>query len=117
MAIRKQYLKSRPVCKVTFRVSKEMADGARSINLVGDFNDWAKRSTPMKKHKNGCFSVAVDFDVDREYQFRYVRDNEIWKNEEDADRYEYSRFGDCENSVIVYLYRSLHVVFKMLGVL
>ena len=37
MAISKKYLKSKPVCKVTFELGGIEAD---SIVAVGDFNDW-----------------------------------------------------------------------------
>ena len=37
MAIKKQYLKSKPVCKVTFSVP---AKEATKVAVVGDFNEW-----------------------------------------------------------------------------
>ena len=36
MAIKKQYLKSKPVCKVTFSVPAKEAD---SVAVVGTFNE------------------------------------------------------------------------------
>jgi hypothetical protein len=38
--MKKQYLKSKPVCKVTFRLAGEAAGSAGSANIVGEFNDW-----------------------------------------------------------------------------
>ena len=52
MAIKKQYLKSKPVCKVTFEVT---AKEANSISVVGDFNEWNAAATPLKKLKNKKF--------------------------------------------------------------
>ena len=43
MSIKKQFLKSRPVCKVTFRVDKEAANTAEKLYIVGDFNQWDKQ--------------------------------------------------------------------------
>ncbi len=40
MAISKQYLKTKPACKVTFVVPAEQAASAESVVLVGEFNDW-----------------------------------------------------------------------------
>jgi hypothetical protein len=37
MSLKKQYLKSRNLCKVTFRLSKPEAQGAGVAHLVGDF--------------------------------------------------------------------------------
>ena len=41
MAIRKQSLKSKPVCKVTFKIPEEMANAATQANMVGEFNNWS----------------------------------------------------------------------------
>ena len=37
MAITKKFLKSKPVCKVTFALTETEANSAE---VVGDFNDW-----------------------------------------------------------------------------
>ena len=42
MTIKKQYLKNKSQCKVTFRVHKEMGNGAKEMNVVGEFNQWNK---------------------------------------------------------------------------
>ena len=59
MSIKKLYLKTKPVCKVTFRVPKEANGGAKKIYVVGDFNKWNKDATPMKCYKNGSFSATI----------------------------------------------------------
>lgn len=100
MALKKQFLKSKPVCKVTFKLSKDSADGAGSASLVGDFNDWDKSATPMKVLKTGGFSVTVDLEAGRDYQFRYLVDGARWENDEEADRYEFNAFAGSENSVV-----------------
>ena len=101
MSIKKQYLKSKPVCKVTFRLSGEAAGLAGSANIVGEFNDWGIYSTPMRKLKNGSFTVTIDLEPNREYQFRYLLDDEIWENDGEADKYVSHPYGDGENSVVV----------------
>lgn len=100
MSLKKRYLKTRPVCKVTFRVSKEAAKSARNINLVGDFNNWSIVETPMKSLKNGEFTVTVDLETGRAYEFRYIINGMDWENDWKADRYVPSTFADCENSVV-----------------
>lgn len=101
MSIRKQYLKNKPVCKVTFKLPKEIANGADAICVAGDFNNWDTEATPMAKYKNGSFSVTVALDINREYQFRYLINDRIWENDAQADKYAYCDYGNCENSVIV----------------
>ena len=100
MSIKKQYLKSRPICKVTFRVNKEAAGDAKTINVVGDFNEWQPEATPMKALKNGDFTCTLELPTEREtYEFRYLLDSEKWENDWEADAYVPNAMM-TENSVI-----------------
>ncbi len=101
MSIKKQYLKKKPVCKVTFRLPQKKTDAAESIHVVGDFNNWDTKATPMKKLKNGYFTATVDLDLYKEYQFRYLKDTSQWGNDTEADKHVPTPFGDSENSVII----------------
>lgn len=101
MSIKKQFLKSKPVCKVGFKLPKEQAAGAAKANLVGDFNNWNETSDEMNSLKDGSFSFNLDLETGRNYQFRYLLDGTTWVNDEAADAYEASGFGDAQNSVIV----------------
>ena len=101
MSIKKQYLKSRPVCKATFRIPEEMGSSAATAHIVGEFNNWKLFSTPMKRLKSGAFTITLELEPDKEYQFRYLLDKKIWKNEKDADRSVPTPYGDSENSVII----------------
>ena len=38
MRIKKQFLKSKPICKVTFRIHEEVGNSAKTAQLVGEFN-------------------------------------------------------------------------------
>ena len=100
MSLKKKVLKSKPICKVTFVLSKEQAKDAGNVHLVGEFNDWAIDATPMRRQKDGAFSVTVDLPTGREYQFRYLLDGDMWISDPESDRHAFSPFGDCENSVV-----------------
>lgn len=100
MSFKKQYLKTKPVCKVTFKLTKEEARSANSVKLLGDFNDWDTSSTPMKKLKNGDFTSTVNLDSDSQYEFRYLLDDKEWENDWAADSYVPSAFSSEENSVV-----------------
>ncbi|KUG28982.1 1,4-alpha-glucan branching enzyme [hydrocarbon metagenome] len=100
MSLGKKCLKSKPVCKVTFTVDKELAKDAATVSLVGEFNGWETGATPMKKQKSGNFTVTLDLETGREYQFRYLIDDTIWVSDPAADKYAFSPFGDCDNSVV-----------------
>jgi 1,4-alpha-glucan branching enzyme len=100
MGIRKMYFKNKGTCKVTFTLPGDVTKLAKTACIVGDFNNWDKESTPMKKAKDGTFKASVDLACGTEYQFRYLVNDSIWENDCNADRYEYSPYGCCDNSVV-----------------
>ena len=55
----------------------------------------------MRHQKDGSFSATLDLPAGREYQFRYLIDGEVWISDPEADKYSFSPFGDCENSVVM----------------
>lgn len=101
VGIKKEYLKSRKTCKVTFRLPRIAATDAKSVCIVGDFNNWNLYSNPMKKLKNGNYTVTLELKPGREYQFRYLIDESKWENDWNADKYVKSPYGDSDNSVVV----------------
>lgn len=99
MSISKKILKSKPVCKVTFKIEKNEAGEAETAYLVGDFNKW-DRSAPMKKQKDGSFSTTLDLETNKNYQFKYLLNETTWIHDEQADKVVPSEFPDSFNSVI-----------------
>ena len=96
--LKKNYTKTKQKCRVTFKYSNpEQADSAV---LAGEFNNWSLTETPMKKLKNGSFSVTVSLAAGHSYRFRYVLDGNIWLNDPEADSYAANDFGE-DNSVVV----------------
>jgi 1,4-alpha-glucan branching enzyme len=100
MSLKKQYLKSKSLCKVTFSLPSEIAKSLNTVHVVGDFNDWNTKATPMKRLKNGTFAVTLTLRRNQEYQFRYVLDGVRWENDWKADKYVPNDYGS-ENSVVV----------------
>lgn len=98
--MKKKYLKSKNVCKVTFVLPKEAAKDAQTVHLVGDFNQWDMQATPMKKMKDGSFQISMELEAGKSYQFRYLIDGKIWENDWEADQYVPSPYGGAENSVV-----------------
>ncbi len=96
MAIKKQYLKTKPVCKVTFTVP---AEDAKKVAVVGDFNNWNPKGSLLKKLKNGTFKGTFDLPSESSYEFRYLVDG-AYVNDEAADRYQWNDFAGAENEVI-----------------
>ncbi len=96
MAITKQYLKSKPICKVTFTVP---AEEANQVTVVGSFNEWNSEATALKKLKNGTFKGTVNLEKDNSYEFRYLIDGK-YINEEQADAYAWNEYASAENGVL-----------------
>ncbi len=94
---KKNYSKSGKICRVTFKCNN--TEGAENALLVGDFNTWSLHENPMKKLKNGSFSVTLSLQAGNSYQFRYVLDGDTWRNDEEADSYVPNEYGE-ENSVV-----------------
>ena len=98
LMLKKQFLKSKPVCKVTFTLPEQVK--AETAHLVGDFNNWDEQATPMKKaKKDGYFSITLELDKDKEYQFRYLVNGTEWHNDWNADKYVPNPFSG-DNSVV-----------------
>lgn len=100
MAIKKQYLKTRNICKVTFRVPAEVAKSAYRVNIAGEFNNWNTKSHPLRKLKSGEHTITLDLEPGRDYQFRYIFDEVHWENDHEADKYIPSQEFGVDNSVI-----------------
>ncbi|MAZ27899.1 MAG: glycoside hydrolase [Cytophagaceae bacterium] len=94
MPFTKQYLKSKPQCKVTFTFP---AKEASSVAVAGDFNAWEKEE--LKKLKNGTFKGSVNVPIDTAYEYKFLVDG-AWVNDAEADRYQWNDFAACENSVV-----------------
>ena len=101
MSIKKRPLKSKRLSKVTFKLPKDVAKSAKTAHIVGEFNDWDTKATPMKRLRSREFTVTIDLETGREYQFRYLLDGSRWENDGEADRYVSTPYTNTENSVVV----------------
>lgn len=99
MSLTKKGLKSRPVCKVRFKVNADEASGCDKVFLVGSFNGWNERDMPMKPNKDGSFSLEIDLPAGEKHYFRYLRSDGAWMNDSEADAYESCSFG-AQNCVV-----------------
>ena len=98
MSIKKQFLKSKDVCKVTFRIPTDRANDHTDAYIVGSFNEW--KAEPMKRLKDGSFKIVKDLDKNNEYLFRYLLGESEWINDEEADKEVPSQFRDALNAIV-----------------
>lgn len=96
MSIKKQFVKTKPVCKVTFSVEAKTANQA---SVVGDFNNWSLEEGALSKLKNGTFKATFDLNKDAIYEFKYVVDG-VFVNEPEADSFKWNDYAGAENSVL-----------------
>ena len=99
--IKKEFVKGKNVCRVTFRLPKAAVPGGKGVCVVGDFNKWRIHANPMEKQENGDHTLTLDLKPGKEYQFRYLIGETRWENDWNADKYMRSPYGDCDNSVVV----------------
>ncbi len=97
--LKKDYSKTKPVCKVTFTLPAEAAQGGSEVRILGDFNDWSWENGYKMKSGKAEFTTEVELTAGKEYQFRYLIDNHIWENDWNADNYLPTPFG-VYNSVL-----------------
>ena len=95
--LRKSYSKTGRFCRVTFDVPPD--SNAQAVSLCGDFNEWSATSHPMKKRKDGRFSITVSLQAGRTYQFKYLLDGSHWENDWSADGYIANPLG-TDNSLL-----------------
>jgi 1,4-alpha-glucan branching enzyme len=96
MAIKKQFIKTKPVCKVTFSIE---AKEAQTASVIGDFNNWNPAEGELSKLKNGTFKATFELPASNSYEFRYLIDGE-YINDAEADDFKWNDFAAAENSVV-----------------
>ncbi len=100
MSIKKQFLKSKPICKVTFEYAGTEENPADMVRVVGDFNGWNKESEAMRKLKDGSHKITLDLETGKTYAFRYLVNDEVWVNDSEADAYAPAGISDAENGLL-----------------
>lgn len=97
--IRKDFLEieGQAIARVTFILPNCIWAGA--VHLVGDFNGWSRTSHPLTHDRDGNWTITLDLPAGRNYEFRYLCDDDRWMNDPQADAYARSAYGN-DNSVL-----------------
>jgi len=82
----------REMAQVTFTLPDSV--WADKIYLVGDFNRWNRSSHPLRRDRMGWWTLTVELDLGRAYQFRYLRDGRDWMNDGQADAYMHNTYAN-----------------------
>lgn len=82
--------------RVTFTLPA--IEGCEGLCLAGEFNEWNEASHPMQHNEDGSWTLTLELEPGREYQFRYCGGG-VWHNDPAADAHMPNPYGS-ENSVV-----------------
>lgn len=97
--MKKNYTKTGRSCRVTFELPAEV--GAQEAALCGEFNDWNPETHPMKRRKDGSYSITISLKPGNSYRYRYLIDGARWENDWAADEYVGNEFGTDDSVIII----------------
>lgn len=97
--LKKEYSKTKPVCKVTFSLPEEALEGATTAKVLGDFNGWSWENGATMKRTGGEYKASVELETGRHYEFRYYVDQSYWITDPAADGYTPTQFG-THNAIV-----------------
>ncbi len=95
--IQKKYVKSRNVCKVSFKIpASELPEDVEitAVSVVGSFNQWNPTANPMKLTKKGVFQTTIELDPNQTFEFRYLANGDLFFNAWEAEGYAPNGLGD-----------------------
>ena len=76
------------------------APTAKRVALVGDFNDWNDRVTPMQRGSDGAWTVQVEL-VPGNYSYAFVVNDSTWYSDPRAPVLAQDDFGRPSSVVLV----------------
>ncbi len=86
--------------KIDFLLPADVANGATSGILLGDFNNWdSNNGVALKQQKDGSLKASVSLQSGS-YEYRYLLNDGRWVNDTQASKYSYNPEFSVENCVI-----------------
>ncbi|CAH0996570.1 hypothetical protein EMA8858_02702 [Emticicia aquatica] len=86
--------------KIDFLLPAEVAAGATSGILLGDFNNWdSNNGVALKQQKDGSLKASLSLQSGS-YEYRYLLNDGRWVNDTQASKYNYNSEFAIENCVI-----------------
>lgn len=98
--LKKDYSKTKKVCKVTFSLSTTAVQDGGEVRVLGDFNGWAWDNGLVMKAGKTEYTASIELALGANYEFRYAINNERWENDWAADAYVPSPFDGINNSLV-----------------
>ena len=85
--------------KVLVTFAMPAMDGCNCLYLVGNFNEGPDSVYRMQRADDGMWSLALELESGREYQYRYRTDSGVWLNDPAANEYAPNPDG-LDNSLV-----------------
>lgn len=86
--------------KIDFLLPANVAAGATSGILLGDFNNWdSNNGVTLKQQKDGSLKASLSLESGS-YEYRYLLNDGRWVNDTQASNYTYISQFEIENCVI-----------------
>jgi predicted flap endonuclease-1-like 5' DNA nuclease len=87
--------------KVTFSLPSDIAEGATSALLLGDFNNWDfNAGNELALLPDGSLSITLSLEAGKTYQYRYLLNNGRWVNDKNATEFVHIPYYQVENCII-----------------
>jgi 1,4-alpha-glucan branching enzyme len=84
---------------VVVEFSYQPPNGATTVALAGDFNEWSADGEPMEHDGDGTFKVMRALPADRRFCYRFVVDGQHWDTDPNAEDFDDDGFGG-QNAVV-----------------
>ena len=86
--------------KIDFLIPAEVAAGATSGILLGEFNNWdSNKGVALKQQKDGSLKASLSLQSGS-YEYRYLLNDGRWVNDTQASKYNYNTEFAIENCVV-----------------
>jgi len=83
--VTKHKINKRKNCKVRVTFAMPAMNSCGCLYLVGRFNEWNESVYRMQRAADGTWSLTLELESGRDYQYRYRTDNGIWHNDSDVN--------------------------------
>ena len=98
--VTKQKVNKRKIDRIQVTFLMPAINGCACLYLVGKFDDWQESVYRMECADDGTWSLVLELEPGREYQYRYRTDTGCWHSDPSASGYVPNPDGSV-NSVVV----------------
>ncbi len=96
--IKKTPIKGSDKVSVTFETTA--FPKAKTLHLVGDFNEWNPAAHAMKQRKDGTWSITLRLPKSRDWQYRFVANGTEWVHDQESENTAPNPYGGV-NAVVL----------------